>query len=402
MNILYITHAGFDTPGPNNQMAEVMFNDWLDRDHSLDAIQSHTKGINPDVPKSLENRKNFNCMTIVRRQINKAHFVKRYLDDVSYYFQTVKYWNTKKKYDVIFVQSGPTVVFLLLLLKLLRWKTPIVYSIYDVFPGHAYDIGVIKSKLIFNALRLLQKPCYKIPSAILVLSEDMKNIVVREGAATNKTHVIPAWLAVTTAKEIPIEENRFIKKYNIDTTKYYVQFAGTIGLIFNYKTVIEVAKRVKDDPDIVLQMVGDGLVKEQFMAEAKSLGLDNIQFFPLQPIDLVPDVYSACNACLIPLMKGVIGNGVPSKVPILMACRRITLTAVEANTQYTQMFKDYDMGLTADVFDYDSLASSIKWLKSHPEDVSRMVEKAYNYTKENYSSTMSLDKLNVVLQNLIK
>lgn len=22
MNILYITHAGFDTPGPNNQMAE--------------------------------------------------------------------------------------------------------------------------------------------------------------------------------------------------------------------------------------------------------------------------------------------------------------------------------------------------------------------------------------------
>ena len=68
MRVLYITHAGFDTPGPNNQMAEVMFNDFLDRGYRLDVIQSHTKGVNPDIPESLAERSNVKINTIIRKQ----------------------------------------------------------------------------------------------------------------------------------------------------------------------------------------------------------------------------------------------------------------------------------------------------------------------------------------------
>lgn len=400
MRVLYITHAGFDTPGPNNQMAEVMFNDFLDRGYILDIIQSHTKGINPDVPESLSGRKNFNCNTIVRRQINKSHFIKRYLADVIYYFRTMRYWLTKGRYDIVFVQSGPTVVFLLLLLKLFKFRSPILYSIYDVFPGHAFDIGVIKNRFVYNSLRFLQKPCYKIPSVITVLSDDMKDIVVREGAIADSTYVVPAWFDVTTAREILAEENKFIKKYNIDVEKFYVQFAGTIGYVFNYKTVIEVAKRLIDEKDIVLQMIGDGTTKEAFVKEVTELGLTNIKFYPLQPVDIVPDVYSACNVCLIPLMKGVIGNGVPSKLPILMACRRLTITAVESWSKYSKMIADNNMGLVKDVFDYDGLAEAIRFAKDNTDDVSLMVENAYNFGKENYSSVRSLQILADIFTNV--
>lgn len=400
MNILYLTHAGFDTPGPNNQMAEVMFNDFLDRGYSLDVIQSHTKGINEDIPKSLIGRDKFNCYTIQRKVINKSHFIKRYISDVIYYFKTVKYWLTKTNYDLIYIQSGPTVVFLMILLKIFRWKTPILYSIYDVFPGHAFDIGVIKSRFIYNALRLLQKPCYKIPSIITVLSDDMKDIVVREGAASASTHVVPAWFDVSTACEIPISENRFIKKYNIDTSKFIVQFAGTIGYVFNYKTVIEVAKLLKEEKDIVFQMIGDGTTKEQFINEARKQHLDNIQFYPLQPVEIVPDVYSTCNVSIIPLMKGVIGNGVPSKLPILMACKRLTISAAESSSKYCQMFDEHKMGICKDIDDYKGLADSIKWIKENQDVMHQMVERAYNYGKENYSSTISLNKLDCIIHNM--
>lgn len=400
MNILYITHAGFDTPGPNNQMAEVMFNDFLNRGYTLDIIQSHTKGINPDIPDSLINRDNFKCHTIIRKGINKSHFIKRYFSDVLYYFRTFRYWISAPKYDLIFVQSGPTVVFLLILLKLFRWRTPILYSIYDVFPGHAFDIGVINSKFIYNALRWLQIPCYKIPSIITVLSDDMKDIVVQEGAAPEKTYVVPAWFDVSTAREVPVNENRFIKKYNIDTSKFYVQFAGTIGYVFNYKTVIEVAKRLKEEKDIVFQMIGEGTTKDKFVSEANALHLDNIQFYPLQPIEIVPDVYSACSISLIPLMKGVIGNGVPSKLPILMACRRLTISAAENTSKYSQMFKEYQMGFCKEITDYDGLADSIKWMKNNPDEVLRMVENAYQYGRNHYSSTISLKILNNIFEKL--
>lgn len=392
MKILYITADGFDTPNPNNQMAEVMINDFLRNGHSVHLIQSHKKGINPDIPTSLLNRSNFTFDTVKRKVVEKTKFIKRYLNDIRYAFSSMKYWRKVKDVDVVYLQSYPTVVYLMLLLKIFK-RCPIVYSIYDVFPGHAYDIGVIKNKGIYNILKFIQKPCYKIPKSIAVLSEDMRNIVIKEGAKPDRVHIVPAWFDVKTAKEIPVEENRFIKKYNIDTNKFYVQFAGTIGYVFNYHTVIEVAKRLKHNDSIQFQMIGEGNVKTLFIEEVEKQGLDNITFYPLQPVELVPDVYSACDLALIPLMKGVIGNGVPSKAPILMACKRPIVNSVEVDSYYAKIFKENDMGIAVDITDYDQLARSIEELYNNPERRKRMAENAYDYGQENYSSVLSTKKL---------
>ena len=59
MKILYITYEGFDTPNAANQMAETMINTFLGQGHTVYLIQSHRKGVNSDIPKSLEGRKTF-------------------------------------------------------------------------------------------------------------------------------------------------------------------------------------------------------------------------------------------------------------------------------------------------------------------------------------------------------
>lgn len=392
MKILYITAEGFDTPNPNNQMAEVMIRDFLDKGHAVHLIQSRRKKINPDVPASLENREGFTCDTIERKVVDKTNFIRRYLNDVRYAFQSMRYWRKVKGADVIYLQSNPTILYPMILLKLFK-RLPIVYSIYDVFPGHAFDIGVIGSKFVYNVLRILQKPCYKMASAIAVLSDDMKQKVVEQGARADRVFVVPAWYDVKTAREVPREENRFIQKYDISPDKFYVQFAGTVGYVFNYKTVLELAKRLRDEPNIEIHIIGEGNVKEAFMAEAKEQGLDNICFFPLQPVEFVPDVYSACNLCIIPLQKGVIGNGVPSKAPILMACRRVIVNSVEGDSGYAKMFAEHDMGVAVDVSDYDGFADAVRRLYRSPEDVKRMAENAYEFGKAHYSSTQSTAEL---------
>lgn len=389
MKILYITAEGFDTPNPNNQMAETMINTFLKHGFDIHLIQSHRKGINPDIPDSLKNQKGFTCDTVHRKIINKNNFIKRYLNDTHYAFQAMRYWKKVKDADVIFLQSNPTILFPMILLKLFKRKIPIVYSIYDVFPGHAYDIGVITSKFIYETLRLLQKPCYKMADAIAVLSEDMTRKVVEQGADEKKVYVVPAWYDVRKTKEVPWEENRFAEKYQISREKFHVQFAGTIGYVFNYKAVLELAKRLKDDTGIDIQIIGDGNVKADFMKKAEEEGLDNISFYPLQPLELVPDVYSECDLCIIPLNKGVIGNGVPSKAPILMACNRVIVTLAEKDSQYFRMFSEYDMGIAVDIEDYDGFADAVKYLAGNPDVVARMTENAYRYAAENYSSTRS-------------
>lgn len=402
MKILYITAEGFDTPNPNNQMAEVMIRDFLDNGHAVHLVQSHRKGINDDIPSSLKNREGFSCDTVVRKAVDKTKFLKRYYNDVYYALKSLKYWNKVKDADVIYLQSNPTIIFLMLLLKVFKRQIPIVYSIYDVFPGHAFDIGVIQSKFIYNALKIMQKPCYYMPSAITVLSEDMKNKVVEQGANADKVFVVPAWFDVQSTKEVPKEENEFIKKYNIDTNKFYVQFAGSIGYVFNYKTVIELAKRLEDNNQIEIQIIGDGNKKEEFICEAKKLGLTNIKFYPLQPVEIVPDVYSACSIAIIPLMRGVIGNGVPSKAPILMACNRVIVNSVEIDSEYSKMFKNNDMGISVDIEDYEGLKKAVLDLYNSPDEVKRMAANAQVFSKENYSSSKSTKKLMEIFDGVKK
>ncbi len=392
---------GFDTPSPNNQMAEVMINDFLDNGYEVHLVQSRRMRKYDEIPASLQDKKGFTCDIVDRPIVDKTNFVKRYLDDLGYAFSAMKKWKRVKDADVIFLQSNPTVLLPMLLLKIFK-RLPLLYCIYDVWPGHAYDIGVVKSKLLFNIFRLLNKPCYKLADAISVLSEDMQDRVVAEGAKKEKVHIIPAWFDVKTAKEIAPENNRFIEKYNIPDDKFYVQFAGTVGYVFNYKTVIELAKRLQDKPQIVIQIVGDGNVKEKFIKEVEDVGLKNIEFYPLQPIEIVPDVYSACNICIIPLQKGVIGNGVPSKAPILMACNRVIVNSVELDSSYAKMFKDNNMGIAIDISDYDGLAEAVKMLYANPDMVNEMAVNAHKFGAENYSSTLSTQKFMNVFEKIGK
>ena len=398
MKILYITAEGFDTPNPNNQMAEVMIRDFLDKGHTVHLIQSHRKGVNPDIPPIFIGNKNFSYDTIIRKVVEKTRFVSRYLNDVHYAFLAMKCWRKIDDADVIYLQSNPTIIFPMILLKLFMPGVPIVYSIYDVFPGHAYDIGVIKSKLLFDILRIFQKPCYKMADAMIVQSKDMKEKVMREGANKKKIFTVPPWYDVQNTQEIAWEENEFVRKYSIKKGKFIVQFAGTIGYVFDYKAVLELAERLIDDEDIVVQIIGDGNTKEQFMKEANLRGLHNIKFYPLQPVKIVPDVYSECNVCIIPLKKGVIGNGVPSKAAILMACRRVIVSSVETESDYAKMFSEKNMGIAVDVTDYDGFAKAVRWLKNHPTEMEQMVENAFNYGKQHYSSKKSTAKIMRVFQ----
>lgn len=398
MKVLYITYEGFDTPNPNNQMAETMINEFLNNGFEVHLIQSSKKEVYDKIPKSLKSKKNFSCDTIKRKVVDKTRFVRRYLNEVRYAFQAMRKWKKVKDVDIIYVQSNPVVVFTIILLKLFKRK-PIVYSIYDVFPGHAYDIGVIKSKFIYNALKIMQAPCYKFSSAILVLSDDMRDILIKLGVKKEKIHIVPAWFDDKNCKLVGKENNRFIKKYNIQTDKFYVQFAGTIGLIFDYNSVINVARLLENNTNIRFQIIGEGNTKDVFVEKVKEMGLRNIDFFPIQPVDLVPDVYSTCSICFIPLMKGVIGNGVPSKAPILMRCKKVIVNSVE-KSNYSKIFSKNKIGYAFEIGDYQGIAKCIQYLYDNPQIVSEMGERAFKYSNENYSSTKSINKIIKVFKKL--
>lgn len=401
IKILYLTMDGFDTYSPNNQMAMVMIRDFLKAGHQVHLIQSHRKGLFPDIPAMISSHPGLTVDTIQRKIIDKTNFVKRYLDEVKWAFTSWRHWRKVKDADVVFLQNCPTAVFSLILLRLFC-KKPVVFNIYDVWPGHAIDLGVMKSKLLYNVLRYIQKIAYKCSTRIAVLSEDMQNILAREGVDKKKIRIVPAWYDDASAMKIPRESNRFLKKYKINSDSFTVQFAGTIGYVFNYSLVLDTAERLLNKASIRFQIIGDGAFKDTMVKEAQQRGLSNIDFYPMQPVDIVPDVYSACDISIIPLRKGVIGNGVPSKAPLLMACGKVIVNSVEENSAYYALFGDNNMGISVPLDDADRLAEAIVYLFDNPTIREEMSANAEAYSSLHYSASVCTAKFLDIFEDLYK
>lgn len=400
MRILFVLDSGFDTYGPSLHLYKALLEDLLKAGHTIHLIESVSTRKDPVIPETLENHPNFSYELIPIAIVKKSHFALRYLAGVQYCFRTIpSLKKCKGKFDVVHVQSCPWAQFAVSFAKNYV-GAPTVFNIQDMFPGSSIAAGVMPRKWMQKIFYAVQKIGYNKADMISVISEDMKARVVAQGVPSEKVHVIVNWYDDSFVKEIPWEENKFVKKYNMSKDKFYVQYAGTMGFVFDYKMVLTVAENLKQYKDIVFQMIGFGSQYDQFIAEAKERGLDNIVFYPLEPQPMVPHVYSACSICFIPLKRDIIGNSVPSKAGLLMSCRRVIVNSVDEWSDYYKMFEREDMGLSASNLDSDAVTAAILKLYNDRELIEHFANNAQPYGKSYYSRTVNTAKYEQLYKKL--
>ena len=389
MKILFVLNSGFDTYGPSLHLYKALFEDLLAKGHVVHLIESVSTRKDPVIPSSIEYNSNFTYELVPLSVTKKNQFVRRYLAGVLYSFRTIKYLRKcKGRYDVVHVQSCPWAPFLVSIVKKIL-NLPIVFNVQDMFPGSSIASGAMPQKWMQSIFYRFQKIAYKNADTITVISEDMKQRVIAQGVSSDKIRVIVNWYDDSFVKEIPWEDNQFVKKYNMDKDKFYVQYAGTMGFVFDYKMVLTVAENLKQYDDIIFQMIGFGSQYDQFQTESKKRGLDNILFYPLEPQPMVPHVYSACSICFIPLKRDVIGNSVPSKAGLLMACRRVIVNSVDEWSDYYKMFEREDMGLSASNLNPEDVTASILKLYNDRALIEHFAMNAQLYGKSYYSRTIN-------------
>ena len=278
----------------------------------------------------------------------------------------------------------------------------VIYNIQDMFPGSSIASGVMPQKWMQNIFYRLQKIAYNKSDYITVISEDMKNKVIEQGVSADKITVIVNWFDDTSVHSVKWEDNRFAAKYNMDPEKFYVQYAGTMGYVFDYKMVLAVAEKLKNHKDIEIQMIGEGSQKQIFIQEAENAGLDNIKFLPLEPQEMVSDVYSACSVCFIPLKKGIIGNSVPSKAGLLMACKRPIVTSVDEGSDYFNMINGNHAGIAVSTDDPDMAVKALLEFYNNRKLCEEYGEKGYLYGHELYSRSNNMNKYLGFFKEVIK
>lgn len=400
MKILFIAST-LRKPNPSWHLMKALMEDVLDDGIEIHAIQRFPDGANlPSFPDSILKHNGFSYDEINCKPIAKKDFVRRYLETILHAVRIGKCMKKVNDYDMVFQQSSIGSFYSILVAKHYAKKRPLIFNSQDMFPGSAIANGSMPQKWMQKIFYAMQKFAYKKVDMFTAISEDMRIKLIEQGVPADKIKVIVNWYDDKAVKEIPWEENKFVKQENMSSDKFYVQYAGTMGTNFNPDIILSVAQRLKEYPDIVFQMIGDGVRRNKFENDAKTYGLDNIVFCPLQPQDMVSHVYSACSVCLIPLKQGVIGNSVPSKAGLLMACRRVIINSVDAGCDYGEMFERGKIGFSAAVDDVDKIVNDILTLYNNPQLLEEYGNRAKQYGFEYYSREVNTKQYIELFKNI--
>lgn len=393
MKIVFIYENGFASNNGSNHLLCATIDKMLQRGHSVDLIEAVSVRDNADYPKELE-QNGFRCHTVELKPIKKTNFIGRYLYGLRFVSKATKMARNMDA-DLFFVQSAPTVSFTIKKLK--RCKKPIVYNIHDIFPGSAYELGILPSKFMDKVLKGIQRIGFDSADKIIVVSDDMRDKLLEEKVDSEKIEIVNTWFDSGTVHFVENDKNTFVQENEIDTSKLIIQYAGNVGQVFGVDEFATLVNSLKDNKYVEFHIVGSGVKLE--MLKQKTLGA-NIRFFGWQPQNRMSEIYSYCDIEIISLHHGVIGNNVPSKMALAMACGKPIMNILEESSYY-RLFNDNNIGWS---FAQDELEKATKLIRDISKDKSvlgQYRDKVIEFTNSVYSKDKNTDLLLNILESVL-
>jgi len=244
----------------------------------------------------------------------------------------------------------------------------LVSVIYDLYPDIAVELGHLTNPALILLAKRLEKLTYQLSHRVVVLSEGFRRTLIHDkGVAPEKIAVIPVWLDCKEIVPRP-RDNPWRREMGIGPEKFVVLYAGTIGLVSGATVVLEAARQLTSQPDILVLLVGDGYGKEQVMTRARELGLDNLQFLPFQPRERLSELQATADVSLVSLGPGRGRTSVPSKVLGYMAAARPVVASVDLDCDTAELIRQAQCGRVTPAGDGQALAQAVLDYYQHPDE----------------------------------
>jgi colanic acid biosynthesis glycosyl transferase WcaI len=123
--------------------------------------------------------------------------------------------------------------------------------------------------------------------------------------------------------------------------------------------VLEAADRLTQRAEIQFVMVGGGAARKRLERAARQRRLDNVRFFPVQPLDRLPLMLAAGDIHLVVQRREVADLVMPSKLTNILAAGRPSIATVDPGTTISEVLNGHDCGVTVPPESATELASGI-------------------------------------------
>jgi colanic acid biosynthesis glycosyl transferase WcaI len=355
------------------------------------------------------------CFLRIRSQPN---LVDRLLLELSFAVSSLPQALNGWRPDVILVTVPP--LFITLPVVFLGWLygCPVVLNVQDILHEAAGRIGLIKSKLMVNLLKLIEKFAYQMANHISVITDEFVNNLLEKGVSQEKITCIPNWVNVDFVHPLPKEKNSFRMAHKLEN-KFVVMYSGNIALTQGLETAIASAVKLAKFPDIILVIVGETNALEQLRKycettypENSASGkvgnpkdqqyqVNNVLLLPLQPRKALPEMLAAADISLVLQKRHVLGFNMPSKIPLLLASGRPIIASVPSCGTAAKAVLQSGGGVVVEPESPGDLADAVLKLYQNPTEMKILAEKGRRFAVERYSSENAIAQYESLLSQAI-
>jgi len=287
--------------------------------------------------------------------------------------------------DVVIATSPPLVTALpgWVAARMRRSPAALIFEIRDLWPESAVTTGVLKARsLLTRVLYGLERWACRSADRISVLTPAFRQDLVKRGLATEqKIDVVPNGGDVELFR--PALHGNALRAQLGWGDRFVVMYAGAHGRANALGQLLDAAERLRDRPEVLIALVGDGPERTALQAEARRRQLHNVTFCGPQPKERMPDFVSACNAGAAVLQDNPTFRTVyPNKVFDYMVCERPTLLAIDGVARQL-VCEEARAGIFAKPEDGEAIAEAIRQLASDPAGCAEMGRRGREWVLKN-------------------
>lgn len=231
--------------------------------------------------------------------------------------------------------------------------------------------------------RRLDRLQFQRSSRVVAITGDFKPILGdRFGIGADKIDVVPNWALIEELPQLP-RDNLWARRHGLHE-RFVFLYSGTIGMKHNPRMLLDLARQHRDDPEVRIVVVSEGLGADWLQREAAAEGLGNLLLLPYQPFAELPAVL-ATGDVLVGLLDAAAGTfSVPSKTLSYLCAGRPLLLAIPLDNLAARIVRENKAGSLVSPGDAVGFLAAARTLRESPETRAELGRNARDYAERTF------------------
>ncbi|MGD0497268.1 MAG: glycosyltransferase family 4 protein [Bryobacteraceae bacterium] len=270
----------------------------------------------------------------------------------------------------------------------------LVVNVQDLYPDLAVALDYLTNSAAVAFFRAMERWIYRRSDSIVVISDGFRQNLLGKGVAPHKIRVVPNW--ADPEQIVPMPSDNAFRRETGASGELLVVYSGGLGYNAELETVLDAAVQLRGLA-VRFAIVGDGVQKRALAEKAASAGLDNVKFFPFQPIERYGETLAAADVTLVTLNSAATFASVPSKIYKQMAAARPIVAITNPGNELDRLIQDAQCGVTAPPGDSQCLAAALRRALEERDAFAEMGRRGRAYLERNCSRRICVAQVEAVL-----